>query len=172
MGASSGLAGLKCLQWTFRAIQFGCSVVVLGVYSYFLATMISHGMSVPTNVRAVVGISAVGTIYALLGILLVCCCAGFPAPSFISMILDIGLAGAFIYVAVANRAGSSSCAGNSVDSVYGTGDAGATVSGGNNGGNGFNGVIGGVSTGGTQLPTFSLACRLETACLVVSCIVM
>jgi len=166
MSSSSGLAGLKCLQWTFRAIEFGCSVIVLGVYSYYIASMSGHNMSVPTDVKAVEGISAVGTIYTALGVLLVCCCAGHPAPSFVSLVLDIGLAGAFIYVAVANRAGASSCSSGAVNTVYGSGDAGATPGGSTDGVTG----IPVVSGGGAGLPTFRLACQLETACLVVSCV--
>lgn len=167
MGSSSGLAGLKCLQWLFRGIQFCCCVVVLGIYSYYIATMVNHSMEVSTGVRAVEGISAIGTLYTALGVLLVCCCAGHPAPSFISMVLDIGLAAAFIYVAVANRAGAGSCTSGTVDTVYGSGDAGATPGGGNDGITGVPGV-----TGGTRLPTFQLACQMETACLVVACIAM
>src|ERR1041384_8334575 len=109
MGSSSGLAGLKCLQWTFRGIEFGCSLIVLAIYSYFIATMSNHAMDIPTSVKAVEGIAALGTLYTGLGLLLICCCAGYPFTSFISMVLDIGLAAANIYVAVANRSGASSC---------------------------------------------------------------
>ncbi len=66
------------------------------------------------------------------------------------MIFDIGLAGAFIYVAVANRAGAGSCTSGTADTVYGSGDVGATS--------------------GVGLPTTQMACQMETACLVVSCI--
>jgi hypothetical protein len=167
MSSSSGLAGLKCLQWTFRAIEFGCSVVILAVYTYYLATMVNHSMNIPTSVKAVEGISAVGTLYTLVGILLVCCCAGHPAPSFISLVLDIALAGAYIYVAVANRDGAGSCTGSNVNTVYGSGDAGATPDGSSNGVTGVPGV-----SGVTQLPTFQLACQLEMACIIVSCVAM
>lgn len=167
MGSSSGLAGLKCLQWFFRGIEFGCSIVILGIYSYFIATMVSHKMTIPNGVKAVEGISAVGTLYTVLGLLLVCCCAGHPAPSFISIVIDLGLAGAYIYVAVANRAGAHSCTSGTVDTVYGSGSAGATPGGAGGGITGLAGV-----TSGTRLPTFQLACQMEMACLVVSCVAM
>lgn len=155
MGSSTGLAGLKCLQWLFRGIEFGCSSIILGIYSYYVATMVNHKMTIPTGVKAVEGISAAGTLYTVLGLLLVCCCAGHPAPSFISMIFDIGLAGAYIYIAVANRDGANSCSSGKLHTVYGSGDAHSTPSSDN---------------GGTKLPTFQVACKMETACLIVSCV--
>ncbi|KAH8890661.1 hypothetical protein GQ53DRAFT_747384 [Thozetella sp. PMI_491] len=158
MGSSSGLAGLKCLQWLFVGIEFCCSVILLGVNSYFLATMVTHHMSVPTSIRAIEGISAVGTLYTALGILLVCACAGHPAPSFISIIFAIALAGGYIYIAIANRAGASSCSGASIDTVYGSGDAGATPS----GDDGSGGISG--------LPTYQRACQMEMASLIAACV--
>lgn len=158
MAGSSGIGGLKCVQWLFRGIQFVCSVVILGINSYWLATMINHSMTVSNGTKAVEGISAAGTIYTLLGILLVCCCAGHPAPSFIAMILDIGLAGAYVYVAVANRAGASTCSGSNISTVYGSGDASATPS------SSGSGVV--------QLPTYQMACRMETAVLAAACVAM
>lgn len=155
MASKSGIGGLKCIQWLFRGLQFICCVIVLGVTSYFLASLIKSNMTVSTNVKAIEGISAVGTLYTILGMLLVCCCAGFPATSFIAMILDIGLAGAMVYVAIAYKAGASSCSGSNVDTVYGTGDASATPGG---------------SSSFIKLPTFSMACRLETAGLAAACV--
>lgn len=150
MSSPSSLTGLKCLQWLFRGIEFGCSIVVLGVNSYYLATLMKHSLPIPANVIAVESISGVGTLYTLLGLVLICGCAGRPAPSFISMVFDIGLAAAFVYVAVANRSGAASCTDGTVDTVYGSGDAGASA--------------------GEDLPTFQAACLLTRACLIVSCI--
>lgn len=162
MGSSSGIAGLRCIQWVSRGIQFACCLVVLGINSYYLASMTKSGMTVPTSVKAVEGISAAGTIYGLLGVLLTCCCAGRgPASSFVAVLLDVGLAGAFVYVAVASRDGASSCSGSSVASVYGTGAASATPSGSSSDGSG---VLG--------LPTYGMACRLQTACLGAACVAM
>ncbi|KAF7534781.1 hypothetical protein G7054_g5923 [Neopestalotiopsis clavispora] len=159
MGSSSGIAGLKCVQWILRGVQFVCSVVVLGIYAYFLATMIKGKMTVPTGVKAVEGIAGIGTVYTIIGLLLVCCCAGHAGSSFIAMVLDTGLIGGFIYVAVANKDGAGSCSGSNVNTVFGTGDAAATPSDANGS------VIGSVG-----LPTFMMACRLETVCLAAGCV--
>ncbi|KAI3398905.1 hypothetical protein diail_8228, partial [Diaporthe ilicicola] len=163
MGSSSGLAGLKCLQWMFRGIQFVCSVVLLGIYSYYLATMASHKMTITTNTKAIEGISAIGTFYTALGLLFVCCCAGFPLSSFIAIVLDIGLIAAYIYVAVGNRDGASSCTGSNVNTVYGSGESNATPS-----SSGSGNSIANIPVSG--LPTFQIACRLETVCLAAACI--
>jgi hypothetical protein len=167
MGSSSGVAGLKCLQWAFRGVEFGCSVVILGVYSYYLATMINHQIEVPASVKAVEGITAVGTIYTLLGLLLICCCAGHPAPSFISLVMDLALAAAYIYVAVANRAGAGNCSSGTVDGPYGSGEAGAFPGGATQGMTGIGGV-----TGGVQMPTYGLACQLMMGCIICASVAM
>ncbi|KAF3761978.1 hypothetical protein M406DRAFT_85089, partial [Cryphonectria parasitica EP155] len=157
MASRSGVAGLKCLQWLFRGLQLACAAVILGIYSYFLATMLDHELTLPTSVKAIEGISAAATLYAVAGVLLVWCCAGHAATSFIAMLIDLGLTAAYIYVAVANRAGASSCSGSSgVDSPYGSGSASATPS----------------SSAGSavvRLPTYGVACRMETACLAAAC---
>lgn len=158
MGSSSGIAGLKCLQWIFRGVQFCCAVAILGIYSYFLASLLNGNQTVSTTVKAVEGIAAIATVYALVGILCVCCCAGHPGTSFIALVFDVGLIGAYIFVAVANKAGAGSCSGNT-SSVLGSGNtSGASA--------GPNGIV--------KLPGVSseIACRLETACLAAACLAM
>jgi hypothetical protein len=151
MGAKSGLA-LKFLQWFLRGVEFCCAALILGVYSYFLAALHNHNLHIDTDVRAVTGIAGAAVLYTLIGLLLLCCCAGLTFASLVAIVLDLAFAGAFIYVAVANRHGASSCRGY-LDTPFGNGRAGDTV----NGSNGF-----------TSLPSFRTACRLQSACLAVS----
>lgn len=153
MGAKSGL-GLKFLQWFIRGIEFCCAAVVLALYSYFLATLHNHDLPIATYIRAVEGISGAAVLYTILGLLLLCCLAGFALTSFIAIVLDVAFAGAFIYVATANRGGASSCSGY-VDTPFGSGDADNHVT--DDGHGGF-----------THLPSLRTACRMETACLAVS----
>jgi hypothetical protein len=152
MGAKSGFA-LKFLQWFIRGIQFCCSAVVLALFSYFLAALHNHNLNIPTWTKAVEGISGGGVLYTIIGLLLLCCLAGHPFTSFIAIFLDVCFIGAFIYVAVANRAGASSCRGT-VDTVFGTGDANTQVT--------------SNTDGFTNLPTYREACQMETACLAVA----
>ncbi len=149
MGAKSTFA-LKFLQWLIRGVQFGCSAVGLALYSYFLAMAARHDVEIPKWMRAVEGITGVGVLYTLIGLLLLCCLAGHPFTSFFAIVLDVAFVGAFIYVAQANRGGAGSCTGN-VDTPLGSGDADASVN---------------------NLPTFGNLCRMETAVFAVSLVAM
>lgn len=151
MGARSGVA-LKFLQWFFRAIQFACAALILGVYSYFLAALHNHNLHINSDVRAVEGISGAAVLYTLIALLLLCCLAGLTFIAFVAIVLDVAFIGAFIYVAVANRHGAGSCSGY-LDTPFGKGQSGQTVDG---------------SGGFTTLPSFHTACRLQTACLSVA----
>ncbi|EEY18113.1 conserved hypothetical protein [Verticillium alfalfae VaMs.102] len=145
---------LKFLQWFIRGVQFGCAAIVLGIFSYFLATLSNHNIHIATYVRAVTGISGAAVLYTILGLVLLCCLAGRIFTSAIAILLDLAFAGAFIYVAYANRHGASSCNGY-VDTPYGRGRSAADVQG---------------TDGFTNLPSFRQACRLQSACFAVSII--
>lgn len=155
MGAKSGIA-LKFLQWFIRGVQFLCAAVILGIFSYFLATLHNHNLNIDNSVRAVAGISGSAVLYTLIGLVLLCCVAGFAFTSFIAIVLDFCFIGCFIYVAVVNKNGAGSCNGY-VDTPFGQGQSGNNVSG---------------SNGFTALPSFHTACRLQTACLAVAIIAM
>lgn len=157
MGTGSGIA-LKSLQWFNRGIQFACCGLILALTSYFLAAMSNHNINIPTNLRAVEGISGIGVLYTAFGILLVCCLAGFTLTSFIAIVLDIAFVGAFIYVATVYKDGTSSCSGDNVKTVFGTGSASATIS--------------SSSSGGVPLPSYRTACRMESANLAVAIVAM
>ncbi|ROW02637.1 hypothetical protein VSDG_01609 [Cytospora chrysosperma] len=153
MAGKTGIA-LKVLQWFNRGVQFGCTALVLALTSYFLATMSDHHIKIPINLRAVEGISGIGVVYTILGLLLLCCLAGLAFTSFIAIFLDVCFIGAFIYVATVYKDGASSCTGRNVKTVFGTGSAAADVS--------------SVKDGSVPLPTYKTACRMESAMLAVS----
>ncbi|CAM1508384.1 Fc.00g052320.m01.CDS01 [Cosmosporella sp. VM-42] len=154
MGAKAGLT-LKCFQWFIRGVQFGCAALILAIYSYFLATLHNHNLPTSTSVRAVEGISGVAVLYTLCGLLLLCCVAGMTFTSFLAVLFDVAFIAAFIYVAVANKGGASSCDGY-LDTPFGKGKAGDTA---DEGSGGF-----------TALPSYRVACRLQSACLAVAII--
>lgn len=157
MGAKAGFT-LKLIQWFNRGVQFACCGLILALTSYFLAAMSNHSITIPTNIRAVEGISGIGVVYTALGVLLVCCLAGFTLTSFLAMVLDVAFVGAFIYVATVYKAGASSCSGDNVNTVFGTGNADARVS--------------SAKDGGIALPTYGTACRMESANLAVAIVAM
>ncbi|KAI1498214.1 hypothetical protein F5X99DRAFT_432164 [Biscogniauxia marginata] len=146
MGAKSGFA-LKLLQWFIRGVQFCCCALVLALFSYFLAVAAQNNLTIPTYTRAVEGISGIGVLYTILGLLLLCCLAGHPFTSFIAIVLDVAFAGAFIYVAQANRGGASSCNGD-VDTPFGNRPSTDLL--------------------GDGLPAFRQICQMESAVLAVS----
>ncbi|KAI0119432.1 hypothetical protein F4814DRAFT_411861 [Daldinia grandis] len=146
MGAKAGLA-LKVVQWFIRGVQFCCSALILALFSYFLAVLANRNLPIPTWTRAVEGISGIGVLYTILGLLLLCCLAGHPFTSFVAIVLDICFIGSYIYVASATREGASSCTGT-VDTLFGTGRAEDLIN--------------------NQHPTYRQVCQMETACLAVS----
>lgn len=155
MGATS--LALKSLSWVFRAIQFCCAAIILGIFSYFLATLVNHHLHIPTWIKAVEGISALAVLYTLFALLFVCCLGGMVFFSSLGILLDICFLGSFIYLAVATRHGRSSCSGP-VDTPLGSGNT-----------NIDNTVPSG--TGGkTKLPSLKVACRLNKACFAVAII--
>lgn len=150
----SGEAGLKCLQWLIRGMQLSSSLLILAVYSYFLATLAAHDFDINTSIRAVEGISGSAALYGILGLLLICCIGGIPIASLIAIILDTSFLACFIYVAVANKHGAGNCKGE-VDTPYGSGLAKSRVKG---------------KRGSLALPTYRVACQLQTACLAAAII--
>lgn len=152
MGARSGLA-LKFLQWFIRGIQFCCSALILSLFSYFLAALNNHNITIPTWARAVEGISGVGVVYTLVALLLLCCLAGHPATAVIAMALDVAFIGAYIYVAVSNRGGADDCNGTPT-TIFGQGPSAEYPK--------------SNKDGFTNLPTFYTACRMHSACLAVA----
>ncbi|KAK3327266.1 hypothetical protein B0T19DRAFT_400155 [Cercophora scortea] len=156
MGSHVGMA-LKGFQWFARTIELCCAAVVLAIFSYFLATLTNHHFATANWIRAVEGISGIAIVYTVVCLCLLCCLAGHPLTSSLVLLLDLAFAGAFIYVAWANRAGASSCSGV-VDTPFGRGNADTDVV--DNRPDGQGDI--------TPLPSLRTACRMETACLAVS----
>jgi len=88
-----GLA-LKSLQWLLRLIEFICAGIVLGIFSYFLATLHDHSLHIDNYVRAVEGISGAAALYLIFGLVLVWCLGGVAFFSFLGILLDLGFTGA------------------------------------------------------------------------------
>lgn len=153
MAAGAGLC-LKLLQWFNRGVQFCCAGLILALNSYFMAAMSNHSITIPTNLRAVEGISGAAVLYTAVGLLLLCCLAGFTLTSFIAMVLDAAFLGAFIYIATVYKDGASSCSGSNVRTVFGTGDANADIQ--------------SSDDGGVPLAKYMTICRMQSAILAVS----
>lgn len=156
MGAGSGFC-LAAAQWLVRIIQFCCAAIVLALFSYFLATLNNHDMHIGIWVRVVEGISGVGVVYTVLTFIFICCASGRRFPSFIMMVMDVLFIAGFVYIAVVNRGGASSCTGE-VDTVFGKGNADT------------NELVDNDDNIFTKVPSLRQACKMETATLAVSII--
>lgn len=158
MARGGGIA-LKGFQLFLRFIQFCCAAIIIGIFSYFLATLHNHGLPIATYIRAVAGISGAAVLYTMTALLFVCCLGGITFLSFIAVVLDLAFCGAFIYVAWATRGGANSCKGQ-VNTPFGSGNTN---------------VDNRVSTGHggfTVLPSLHQACQLETACFAVAIVAL
>jgi hypothetical protein len=143
----------RTLQFGLRGLQLCCTVVVLALYSYLLASLAGSGLDTPKSVRAVEGIAGVATLWIVCSTLMLRCIVGVPLTSFLSMFLDFASIVSFIYVAAANRGGAGSCQGT-VNTPYGTGDADS------------------YPKNAKGVPKFGSACKILTACMTVSIIVI
>ncbi|KKA29449.1 hypothetical protein TD95_003110 [Thielaviopsis punctulata] len=149
--------GLKAVQWFLRGIQCACAVIILAIYSYILATLSNHNMPIKVSARAVEGISGIALAYTSAAIFFLFCIAGRTMAALLAMALDFSFVVAFIYVAVVNKTGASSCTGQ-VTTQFGKGNSTERAS------------HAGQKSGFTQLPTYGQACKLESAVLGLSII--
>ncbi|MCJ1314050.1 hypothetical protein MMC25_007730 [Agyrium rufum] len=96
------------------------SILVLAIFSYFIAVLKDDSISISQTIEAVEGISAGGVAYGIAAILLTCCLGGFSFFAFIGIVVDLLFVGGFVAIAVLNRDGSKSCSGQ-VTTPIGTG---------------------------------------------------
>ena len=107
------LAGvlLKSTQSTLRLIQLLGSILILGIFSYFLAVQAHHHLYKPTWVKAVEGIAGASVLWSLFALLLTCFVGGKPVFGTLAMLLDLLFLGGFIAVTILTRGGRRSCSG-------------------------------------------------------------
>ncbi|KAL2266403.1 hypothetical protein VTJ83DRAFT_5755 [Remersonia thermophila] len=160
-GLGKGFASLFGLHLLVRILHGLCAIVVLALFSYFLATLGNSSLPTGTWVRAVEGIAGTAVGYTIIAGLLLSYFPGRSVPTFITMVFDVLFSAAFIYVAVANRGGSGSCSTGEVDTAFGRGDVATNVR--------SEGTPGAGEDAGS-LPSLRQACQMEKACLITSCI--
>lgn len=152
-----GGAALKLFQTILYAIEFCCAGIILGVYSYFLATLADRDLTIYTWAKAVEGMSGAAVLYTIFAVLLTCFLGGKSFFAFLAIALDLLFCGAFIAIAVLTRDGAHSCSGF-VRTPLGNGQSNAKQ--------GFD------DNSGNQQYTYAVslgtACRLNTACFAVA----
>jgi len=83
MGA--GTLGVKVLQTFIYVLAFLSSAMILGIYSYFLATEKKHNAGIPNTQRAVEGISGSGALYTIFALVLTCFLGGITFFAFLGI---------------------------------------------------------------------------------------
>ncbi|KAJ6164702.1 hypothetical protein N7470_003374 [Penicillium chermesinum] len=121
MGAAGGVF-LRFCGLVIRFLQFLVGVVILGIFSYFLAILSHHNQTIATWVKAVEGLAGATTLYGLLGTIFVCCLGGVAFFAFLGVVFDVPFMGAMIAVAILTRHGVNKCSGI-VDTPVGKGNA-------------------------------------------------
>ncbi|KAJ4297964.1 hypothetical protein N0V90_005863 [Kalmusia sp. IMI 367209] len=152
-----GGAALKLFQTILYAIEFCCAGIILGIYSYFLATLADRDLTIYTWAKAVEGMSGAAVLYTIFAVLLTCCLGGKSFFALIAMLLDLLFCGAFIAIAVLTRDGAHKCSGY-VRTPLGNGQS--------NSKQGFDNAQGDQQY--TYAVSLGTACRLNTACFAVA----
>jgi hypothetical protein len=150
-----GGAALRFGQTGLRILQLLAAIVLLALFSYFLAVLSDHHKHIATWLRAVEGISGAAVLYLLFAVLFTLFLGGITFFGFIAVVLDIAFAGAFVYTAYVNRGGAGSCKGY-VRTPLGNGEANAPTPYGSK----------------TWLPNLHQACQLETATFAIAIIMI
>jgi len=152
---------LKTLQFALRGLQLTCSIIILSLDSYLLASLSNHGLSTPTWLRAAEGIAGITIAYVILCILALRFSphVGRMLSSFATMVLDVVFGSAAIYLATTNGYGGvGKCGKEEVDGPFGKGKTGEKAE--------------SKKDGFVAIPTYGDACRLGSAELAVSVILV
>ncbi|KAJ9658426.1 hypothetical protein H2198_003710 [Neophaeococcomyces mojaviensis] len=147
-----------------RLLQFCCSGLALGIFSYFLSVLADHDLSISRRWQAVEGITGAATLYTIFAIILTLCLGGNAFFGFLAVFLDLCFIGGFIAVAWFTRHGANSCTGV-VQTPLGSGQSNSNAP-----GYGANGFGFGSNQNSTYFPNLHLACRLNTVVFAVSII--
>jgi hypothetical protein len=152
---------LKILQFTLRALQLTCSIILLSLDSYLLAALSNHGLSIPTSLRAAEGVAGITVAYVIMCILALRFSphVGRMLSSFATMALDVTFASATIYLATTNGyGGAGKCGRDEVDGPFGKGKPGDKAE--------------SKKDGFVAIPTYGDVCRVGSAGLAVSVVLI
>ena len=147
---------LRLTSTLIRVIQLCASILILGIFSFFLAELARHHLSIATWIRAVEGMSGAAALYGIFAVILTCCLGGITFFAFLAIILDICFIGCFVAIAILTRGGAHSCNGL-VNTPLGSGNA-------------SNGRSSSLLKGKNNpyTPDLKLACKLEKAVFAVA----
>ena len=149
-----GGAFLRIFQTIVRIIQCLASILVLGIYSYFLAVLSHHHQPIASRYKAVEGMSGAAVLYGLFAVILTIFLGGITFFGFLAVVLDVCFIACYIAIAWYNRDGTQNCS-HYVNTPLGSGNANNGKSSNLYNSDGFG-------------PDLTKACRLEKAVLAVA----
>ena len=164
MGVSGAL--LRISNLLIRGLQLCTSVIIVGIFGYFIAVLVGHSAPIARWIKAVEGLSGAAALYTLLGVILTLFLGGILFFAILAIILDICFIAAFIAIAVMTRSGTESCSGN-VQTPLGNGPAQVSSGRDNLSDYGFGG-----NQQGNYRPNLKLACRLQKGVFALAIIGM
>ncbi|ODH51175.1 hypothetical protein GX48_02600 [Paracoccidioides brasiliensis] len=149
---------IRITNFILRLIQFCAAALILGIYSYFLAVLVDHGMVIPQWAKAVEGLSGAAALYTLLASLFTLCIGGIAFFAALMLFLDVCFIASFTAIAIMTRDGVDSCTGI-VHTLLGSGDSKSLAG----PGTGNNDKL-------THFPDLGFACRLQKGAFSVAII--
>ncbi|KAI9834443.1 MAG: hypothetical protein M1826_002597 [Phylliscum demangeonii] len=147
---------LRGSQTTLRLAQFLSSLMILGIFAYFLAKLRQHRLRSANWVRATTGLAALGLLWALIAMALTCFMGGVTAFGLLGLVLDLLFVGAFIAIAIMNRGGVHRCRGYVSTPM----------------GDGYTDYPPNSLRRGSYVPNYKAACRLEKGVFIVALITL
>ena len=102
-------------------LEFLISILILGIFSYFLATLARRdGATIPQWQKAVEGLSGASALYCIFAIIFTCFLGGITFFAFVAVVLNVCFCGAMVAIAILTKAATKSCSSTSNDSPIGT----------------------------------------------------
>jgi len=108
-----GVAGifLRISNLIIRAMQLCTSVIIVGIFGFFIGVLNDHNAPIARWIKAVEGLAGAAAIYALLGVLLTLFLGGKMFFAMLAVGLDVCFVAAFIAIAIMTRGGRRRCSG-------------------------------------------------------------
>ncbi|KAL8986832.1 MAG: hypothetical protein Q9177_003908 [Variospora cf. flavescens] len=116
---SKGGVALKGLTTFLRILELLCSILILGITSYWLAILSRRDDPIPTWMKAVEGMAGGAVIYTAFAVLLTCFLGGKTFFAFLAVLLDVLFIAAMVAIAVLTRDGTHSCPAENAPSPIG-----------------------------------------------------
>lgn len=157
---------LRISNLVLRAMQLCTSVIIVGIFGYFIAVLVHHNVHIARWIKAVEGLAGLAALYTLFGLILTLFLGGMMFFAMLGVALDVCFIAAFIAIAVMTRGGHKSCSRN-VSTPLGSGPSNTNDPG--YGQNNFG--LGGSHRSGYN-PNLRLACRLQKGVFALSIIGM